>query len=297
MKKLALILIIFFAFVAFSLGGAYLLTRDGISIGDSIAVINVHGIISSSQDSGLFETVGASPERIREQIERAESDPSVKAIVFDINSPGGTIVASEAIAEAIKNAEKPTVAWLGEIAASGGYYVASATDYIVSDKGSMTGSIGVIFVFPQYDSLLDKIGVTMRVFKAGKYKDLGSPYRNMTEEEKEIVNEWVQSAYSDFIETIAENRNLSSEYVGSISEGKLYTGRQAVELGLADQIGTRQDAINTAGHLGGIEGRPGVITYREKGFLRDFVGVASSRFGYGFARGLLAAQSQEGLSY
>ncbi len=283
--------------MAFSLGGAYLLTRDGISIGDSIAVINVHGIISSSQDSGLFETVGASPERIREQIERAESDPSVKAIVFDINSPGGTIVASEAIAEAIKNAEKPTVAWLGEIAASGGYYVASATDYIVSDKGSMTGSIGVIFVFPQYDSLLDKIGVTMRVFKAGKYKDLGSPYRNMTEEEKEIVNEWVQSAYSDFIETIAENRNLSSEYVGSISEGKLYTGRQAVELGLADQIGTRQDAINTAGHLGGIEGRPGVITYREKGFLRDFVGVASSRFGYGFARGLLAAQSQEGLSY
>ncbi|RMF88893.1 MAG: signal peptide peptidase SppA [Methanobacteriota archaeon] len=297
MRKLVLIAAVLAVITVISLAGAYLLTREDIDFGDKVAVIEVHGVITSAQTSGLFEVEGPTPERIRSQIEKAEKDPSVKAIVLDIDSPGGTIVASEAIAEAVKDAKKPTVAWLGEIATSGGYYVASAADYIVADKGTMTGSIGVIFVFPQYERLLDKLGVKMRVFKAGKYKDIGSPYRNMTEEEEEILNELVQTSYEDFLETVAENRNLSMDYVRSIAEGKLYTGRKAVEVGLADQVGTRQDAIEIAGHLGGIEGTPEVITYRERGFLHDFVGVASSRFGYGFARGLLSAEAPEGLSY
>jgi protease-4 len=297
MNKLALIFVIFICFVLVSFAGAYIITRDSISLGDKVAVIEVKGIISSSQSAGLFEIQGATPANVRNQIEKAEGDPSVKAILLEINSPGGTIVASEAIAEAVKEAKKPTVAWLGEIAASGGYYVASATDYIVADRGSMTGSIGVIFVFPQYDRLLDKIGVKMRVIKAGKYKDIGSPYRNMTPEEEDLVNEWVQSAYGDFIQTVADNRNLSEDYVRSVAEGALYTGSRAVELKLADTTGTRKDAINIAGHLGGIEGKPDIITYRERGFFRDIVGVASSRFGYGFAVGLLSAESPEGLSY
>ncbi|MFQ5800646.1 MAG: signal peptide peptidase SppA [Candidatus Hydrothermarchaeales archaeon] len=297
MKKLAVVVIIFVVLVSVSLLGAYLLTRHDMGLGDRVAVIEINGIITSAQSGGLFEMEGATPERIREQLEKAEKDPSVKAIVFEINSPGGTIVASEAIAEAIKDAKKPTVAWLGEIAASGGYYVASAADYIVADKGSLTGSIGVVFYFPQYDSLLDKLGVKMRVIKAGRYKDIGSPYRNMTEEEEAIMNELVLSAYDDFIETIAENRNLSADYVRTVAEGNIYTGRKAVELRLADQIGTRQDAIDIAGHLGGVKGTPGVVTYEEGGFLRDFVGVASSRFGYGFARGLLSAETPEGLNY
>jgi protease-4 len=298
MKKFAIIaVIILLVLVMISLGGAFLLTRDGIEIGDKVAVIEVRGIISSAQSEGLFGAGGATPERIRSQLEKADKDSSVKAILIEVNSPGGTIVASEAIAEAIKDTKKPTVAWLGEIAASGGYYVASAADYIVADKGSMTGSIGVIFTLPQYDRLLDKIGVKMRVVKAGKYKDIGSPYRNMTEEEEAIINELVQSSYDDFVQTIAENRNLSVDYVRNVAEGNIYTGKKAVELELADQIGTRQDAINVAGHLGGIEGKPSLITYRERGFFRDFVGVASERFGYGFARGLLSLEASEGLSY
>jgi protease-4 len=297
MKNVAIVIILFLGLAVLSIGGAYLLTQDTIEIGDKVAVIEVHGIISSAQSDGLFEIEGATPERIRDQIEKAERDSSVKAILIEVNSPGGTIVASEAIAEAIVEAEKPTVAWLGEIAASGGYYVASASDYIVADKGSMTGSIGVIFIFPQYDRLLDKIGVRMRVIKAGEFKDIGSPYRNMTPEEEAIVNEWVQSAYDDFIETVANNRNLSVEYVREIAEGKIYIGTRAVELELADQVGTRKEAINIAAHMGGIEGEPTIVTYRERGFFRDFVGVASSRFGYGFAKGLLSAETPEGLSY
>ncbi len=297
MKKVAIVIAVLVGLIIISFGGAYLLTRDTIEIGDKVAVIQVNGVISSTQSQGVFGIEGASPGNIRSQIEKAERDSSVKAILIEINSPGGTIVASEAIAEAISNAKKPTVAWLGEIAASGGYYVASATDYIVADKGSMTGSIGVIFMFPQYDRLLDKLGVRMRVIKAGKFKDIGSPYRNMTDEEEAVVNELVQSAYTDFIEVVAGNRNLTTDYVRSVAEGNIYTGRKAVELGLADQVGTRQDAIDLAGHLGGIEGRPGTVTYRERGFFRDFVGVASSQLGYGFAKGLLSEESTDGLNY
>jgi len=297
MRKLAVIAVIIIALVAISIGGAYLLTREGISQGGKVAVIEVHGLISTTPSSGFLEIEGATPEKIKKQIEKAEKDPQVKAIVLDINSPGGTIVASEAIAQAVKSAKKPTVAWLGEIALSGGYYVASAADYVVADKGSMTGSIGVIFVFPQYEKLLDKLGIRMRVFKAGRYKDIGSPYRNMTEEEEEIVNEWLQTAYDDFIHAVAENRNLSESYVRSIAEGRIYTGAKAVELGLANQVGTREDAIEIAGHMGGIKGKPGVITYRERGFFRELVGVTAARFGYGFARGLLSAEAPEGMSY
>ncbi len=298
MNKLLIIVFVFFGLVIVSIGGAYLLTRNSVDLGgENVAVIEVHGVISSQQVDGLFGGQGATPEVIRKQIEKAERDSSVKAILIVVNSPGGTIVASEAIAEAISDAKKPTVAWLGEMAASGGYYVASATDYIVADQGSMTGSIGVIFTFPQYDTMLDKIGVRMRVFKAGKYKDIASPYRNMTPEEEAIVNEWVMSAYDDFIQVVADNRNLSNSYVRSVAEGNIYTGRKAVELRLADSVGTRKEAIEIAAHMGGIEGEPGIVTYRGRGFFSDFVGVASARFGYGFARGLLASENQGVPSY
>jgi len=297
MKKIAIIAVIFIFLIFISFGGAYLITKDDFDTGDKVAIVEVRGLISSAQSEGLFEVTGANPETIRRQIEKAENDPSVKAIVIKINSPGGTIVASEAISESIKNAEKPTVAWLGEIAASGGYYAASATDYIVADRGTMTGSIGVIFMFPQYDRLLDKIGVEMRVFKAGEFKDIGSPFRNMTESEEQIVDEWVQSAYDDFIEVVASNRGLSSEYVREIAEGNIYTGKRAVELELADETGTFQDAIKIAGHMGGIDGEPTTIEYTQRGFFRDFVGVTASQFGYGFARGLLSLEKTNGPSY
>ncbi|MFQ6135613.1 MAG: signal peptide peptidase SppA [Candidatus Hydrothermarchaeales archaeon] len=292
MKKttIAILAVMIFVLIGISMLGAYIITRPmdgGLKFGDRVALIKVEGTITMSDHTGFLAEAGATPERIVKQITKAENDNSVKAIIFEINSPGGTIVASEAIAKAIKDTEKPTVAWLGEVATSGGYYVASACDYIVADKGTITGSIGVLSVLPQYSRFLDKLGIEMRVIKSGEYKDIGSPYRNMTEEERSMIQEWNDEIYEDFISVVAKNRNLSVGYVKGIAEGKLYTGRKAVDLKLADEVGTKEDAIKVAGHMGGIEGKPAIVEYKRVTFLEDFVGRASAKFGYGFARGLL----------
>ncbi|MFQ5975291.1 MAG: signal peptide peptidase SppA [Candidatus Hydrothermarchaeales archaeon] len=283
-----------------SILGAYILTKPmdgGLRFGDKVAVIKVEGIITMSDGTGFFGEAGATPERIIKQIKKAEGDSSVKAILFEINSPGGGIVASEAISQAIKDAKKPTIAWLSEIATSGGYYIASACDYIVADKGTLTGSIGVISIFPQYSGLMEKLGVDMRVIKSGEYKDIGSPYRNMTEEEKIMIQEWNDDIYNDFVSTVAENRNLNREYVEGIAEGKLYVGKKAVELKLADELGTKEDAIAVAGHMGGIEGKPTIVEYKKSAFFDDLVGTASAKFGYGFAKGLIEINREANLGY
>lgn len=280
--------------------GAYFLTKPldgGLKFGDKVAVIKVEGLITMSDGSGLFSESTANPDRIIKQIRKAENDGSVKAILFEINSPGGGIVASEAISEAIKDVDKPTIAWLSEIATSGGYYVASACDYIVADKGTLTGSIGVISVFPQYSSLMEKLGVEMRVIKSGEYKDIGSPYRNMTEDERVMVQGWNNEIYDDFISVVAENRDLSREYVEDIAEGKLYVGKKAVEMKLADELGTKEQAILIAGNMGGIEGRPEIVEYKKSSFFDEFVSTASTRFGYGFATALIEANREVKLGY
>ncbi|MEE8359056.1 MAG: signal peptide peptidase SppA [Candidatus Hydrothermarchaeales archaeon] len=290
-KTIAILGLVIIILLGISVLAAYILTKPmdsgSLKFGDKVAVIKVEGVITMSDGAGFFGVTGANPTRIIKQIKKANDDSSVKAILFEINSPGGGIVASEAIAEAIKDVDKPTVAWLSEIATSGGYYVASSCDYIVADRGTLTGSIGVISMFPQYSSLLEKMGVEMRVIKSGEYKDIGSPFRNMTGEERSMIQEWNDEIYNDFVSFVAENRGLSREYVEEIAEGKLYVGKKAVELKLADEIGTKEDAIAVAGRMGGIEGEPTVVEYKRGTFFDDFIGTASARFGYGFAKGLI----------
>lgn len=289
-KKLLALLAVLIIAVLISLLGAYVVTRgadSGISFKESVAVIRVSGEISLEEGGGVFGESAASPEKIKEQLRKAERDSSVKAILLEINSPGGSFVASEEIADAVQRAEKPVVAWLGEIATSGAYYVASAADYVVADKGTLTGSIGVIFVFPKYEGLLEKLGIEMRVVKAGKYKDIGSPYRNMTEEEKAAIQSWADEAYGEFLAAVAENRNMTKERIEELAQGKIYTGKKAVELGLADQIGTREDAIKIAAHLGNIKGEPEISSYERRGFFEEFMRSGASSFGYGFAKGLV----------
>ncbi|MFQ5888367.1 MAG: S49 family peptidase, partial [Candidatus Hydrothermarchaeales archaeon] len=174
---------------------------------------------------------------------------------------------------------------------------ASSCDYIVADKGTLTGSIGVVSMFPQYSDLMEKLGVDMRVIKAGEYKDIGSPFRNMTEDEKIMIQEWNDAIYDDFVSTVAENRNLERGYVEEIAEGKLYIGEKAVELKLADEVGTKEGAIAVAGKMGGIEGRPNIVEYKRGAFFDDFVGTASAKFGYGFAKGLIETNRELNLGY
>ncbi|MFH1774263.1 MAG: signal peptide peptidase SppA, partial [Methanobacteriota archaeon] len=211
MRKILILLLLLIALVGVSILGAYVITKQDreFAFGDKVALIDIHGTISMSSDSSIFGEVRATPENFKKALKQAERDSSVKAILLDINCPGGSVVASGEIADAIKNCKKPTIAWLSEIAASGGYYVASAADYIVADRATITGSIGVISMFPEYSRLMEKIGVNVSVIKAGKYKDFSTGYRPMTEEEKEMLESVVYEIYEQFINEVAENRNLS----------------------------------------------------------------------------------------
>ncbi len=293
MRKILILLLLLVALVGVSMLGAYFITGQDreLAFGDKVALIDVHGTISMSDDSSIFGEKRATPENFKKALKQAEGDSSVKAILLDINSPGGSVVASEEIADAIKNSKKPTVAWLGEIAASGGYYVASAADYIVADRATITGSIGVVSMLPEYSKLMEKIGVNVSVIKAGKYKDFSTGYRPMTEEEKKMIERVVYEIYEQFISEVAENRNLSREYVSSIAEGSVYTARKARELRLVDEVGNREFALKKAAELGGIEGEPKIVTYKRRAFFEDFISTAFTRIGYGFAKALLEREN------
>jgi protease-4 len=260
---------------------------DSFAFGDRVAVLEIHGTIGTGSSSGLFPEEGVTPQGFQALLDEAEADGSVKAILLDINSGGGSVVASEEIAAAIRESEKPTVAWLNEIAASGAYYIASAADYIVADRASLTGSIGVISIFPEYSRLLEKIGVNMTVFKGGRYKDFSSGFRPMTEEEEAMVRAITEEIYDQFLTEVAVNRNLSKDYVQEIAEGRIYTGTKAKELGLVDAVGGRKAALKKAAELGGIEGEPKTVSYRKTPLFEDWIGLAFRNLGYGLARGLV----------
>src|SRR3989338_241632 len=179
------------------------------SLSGNVALIPVEGIILGSDDSGsLFETV-ASSQDIIELIEKADSNPGIKAIILRVNSPGGTGVASDEIATAVRKTNKTTVAWIREIGTSGAYWVASSADYVVANRISVTGSIGVIASYLEFPGLLEEYNVTYRRLVAGKYKDLGSPFREMTEEEKTIFQQDLDLMKDYFVSEVAKNRKMS----------------------------------------------------------------------------------------
>lgn len=220
---------------------------------DRIALVKLEGVLVSS-------------EHVVEELNDYAEDSSIKAIVIRIDSPGGGVVASQEIYNAIKSARhegKKVVASMGTVAASGGYYVAAAADRIVANPGTLTGSIGVKMEFASIEKLLEKIGVKGMVVKAGEYKDVGSPFRDMTEPEKKILQDVIDDVHSQFIKAVAEGRNLQEADVRSIADGRIFTGRQALDLKLVDQLGDLTDSIKVAGELVGIKGKPRVIEKRK----------------------------------
>lgn len=230
-------------------------------IGNKIAVIPIKGeiTIEGCQATILETPQCANVRKLKEIIKREDGDPFTKAIILDINSGGGSVVASRELMRAVKECKKPVVAWIGEVGASGAYYVASGADKIVADENSITGSIGVIMTIKHYYELYKKIGINVTVIKSGDVKDIGSPYREMTEEEKRELQEIVDDVYNDFINDVAKNRNLSPEYVRNISDGSIYLGKDAKDLGLIDYIGGMDKAIEVASELAGIEGEPQIV--------------------------------------
>lgn len=221
---------------------------------DKVALVRVEGLLASS-DSLVDELNGYT------------DDSSIKAIVIRIDSPGGGVVVSQEIYNAVKNVRKKgkkVVVSMGTVAASGGYYVAAAADKIVANPGTLTGSLGVKMEFATFEKLLDKIGVKGQVVKAGEYKDIGSPFRDMTVQEKKLLQDVIDDVHSQFIEAVAEGRKLPIADVRAIADGRIFTGRQALKLKLVDELGDLDDSIRIAGTLAGIKGKPQVIEKRKK---------------------------------
>lgn len=231
-------------------------TPRATAFGQAVGVIHVDGIIAGT-GSGFDGYV--TPEAFRELLKQAENDDSIKAVVLRVDSPGGTVAASEEIAAYAKEFSKPLVTSIGDVGASGAYMLASQSDEIWAMPGSAVGSIGVIIEIPNVSGLLDKVGVDFTVVTAGKYKDAGSPYRELTKEELALIQGEVDDAYRQFVGIVADGRGMSESEVESLATGWAWNGERAQELGLIDQIGTFDAALDSAAKLGGIDGDYDVI--------------------------------------
>jgi protease-4 len=236
--------------------------------GDAVAVIRLDGAITSDNSAGIYAS-GITPGLVDNLLAQAAADPSVKAVVVRVNSPGGSVVASNQIYHALKDFEKPVVIWMDEMAASGGYYIACGADYVFAHPDTLTGSIGVISEFVNAEELLDEIGVGVVVITSGPHKDTGSYFREMTEEEQAYWQSLIDEVYGGFVEIVADARGLPEETVRELADGSVYTGRQALELGLVDDVGLPEDAIAKAAELGGIEGEPRVVELQAAPSLLD----------------------------
>jgi protease-4 len=223
--------------------------------GEKIGVVCVKGIITDSKTSV-------------EQINKYLDDPRIKAIIVRIDSPGGGVAASQEIYEAILAAKikKKVVASLGSVAASGGYYVACGADKIVANPGTLTGSIGVIMHFTNVQDTMKKLGLRAASIKSGKYKDIGSPFREMTSDEESLIKNVIDDIYDQFVETVSVNRKISKDKLKDYTDGRIFTGRQALRMGLVDSLGDMDSAAKVAAKLSGIEGKPELIYPKEKGF-------------------------------
>ncbi|MFN3660079.1 MAG: signal peptide peptidase SppA, partial [Brevinematales bacterium] len=225
-------------------------------IGKRIAVIEMYGAITyEGETAGLMGLRTGGVLAWLEDLEKAASDPMTAAIILRINSPGGTVGATQELYFAIQRARekgKVVVASFGDIAASGGYYIATACDAIVSLPGTLTGSVGVIMQGFQYQKLLQKIGVKASVIKSGKNKDIFAGYREMTPEEEEILFSVVSNTYEQFLSAVMKGRNLSREEAEPLCDGRIFTGEQALQLKLVDRLGAFEDAVNLAREVAGL---------------------------------------------
>lgn len=237
--------------------------------GNRVAVINLTGPIAFDQGVSLLSGSTSTDQTLRD-LERAEKDRSLGAVVLRIDSPGGSAAASQELYSQVvrlKKSGKKVVASLGDTAASGGYYVAAACDRIVANPATITGSIGVIAQVPNLQELYRKIGISQQTFKSGAHKDMLSPSRPVTPEEAEIMQGIINDTYEQFLSAVATGRNLPMDRVRALADGRVYTGAQAKRLGLVDALGGESDAIRLATKLAGIKGEPEVLEYRRAGIL------------------------------
>lgn len=221
--------------------------------GEKVAVIEIEGVIADSK-----ETI--------QRMKTYREDDDIRAIVLRINSPGGGVGPSQEIYREVKKTikSKTVIASMGAVAASGGYYIASAANGIVANPGTITGSIGVIMGYTNFQEIFKKIGLLPIVIKSGEYKDIGSPLRTMTAEERKILQKFVDTIHNQFVRDAALGRNIEIEKMKALADGRIFSGEEAQALGLVDRLGNLQDAVDWAGKLGGIEGKINTVYPKEK---------------------------------
>ena len=248
-KRPILTVLVILGVIALFLGGAMVLIikmvdpATDLSFADKIGIIPIEGAILDSQT-------------ITSQLTRFRKDNRIKAIVLCINSPGGAVGPTQDIYREIKRTvqTKKVVASLGGVAASGGYYIAAATHKIVANPGTITGSIGVVMEFVRFEELLGKIGVDLVVRKSGEFKDIGSPHRELTDRDREIIDALIADIQGQFVDAVASGRDLPIEEVNQIADGRIFSGSRAKELKLVDALGNFQDAVDVAKEMAAIEG-------------------------------------------
>ena len=265
----------FFIFLVFF----YIFSDASLPIGEGcVALVKIEGpLTTESQPASLFEVGKPSSDQIADLLESLNDKDNVKAVVVEINSPGGSVVASREIYEGLREVEKPTVAYIREIGASGGYYVAVGADEIIANPDAITGSIGVITTFTDLRGLLQKIGANFTSITSGKNKDLGAFYKGMTEEQKKLIQNIVDEIYQEFYDVVKERRGEKLKAFDSIADGRILTGRQALKYGLVDKTGNLKDALREAADLAGMEYEdlPEVCPFEASSEASPFAGLFS----------------------
>ncbi len=279
------IVILVAAIVVLSLAACALLWRmagtagaassPSVGFGAAVGVIPVEGVIASGFPDSMTSTSGTVYSgRVIEVLQQAEADSSVKAIVLRIDSPGGGVVGSDEIHQQMLVMTKPVVVSMGEMAASGGYFISAPADEIMANRNTLTGSIGVISQFIHLEEFLEKNGVSVTTIVSGEFKASGSMFEEMSAEDQAIWQGIIDDAFEDFVGVVAEGRGMPEAEVLELADGRVFTGEQALQVGLVDSLGNLPDAIARAAELGGIEGTPRIVEYRPPpGFLETLLGM------------------------
>jgi len=276
-------------------GGAGL----GQTAGGDVALIRVEGVIAAGGGGGgMFGGEVASAETVVRQLQQAAEKSNIKAIMLRINSPGGSAAGSQEMYQEIRRIRdqgKPVFVSMGDMAASGGYYIASAAERIFADPGTLTGSIGVISANLEMSGLFQKIGVKPEVLKEGKFKDMGSGLRPLTDQERQVMQSLLANVYDQFVKAVADGRGLPVERVRALATGQVYTGEQALKLKLVDELGGLAPAVRALGRRVGIEGKPKVVEFRSRSLMDILFGDVSTSSARGW-RGLLYDRMADALT-
>jgi protease-4 len=234
--------------------------QKNISIGEKVALVRIEGMIMDSKNT-------------TDEIKGYLKDPSIKALVLRVDSPGGAVAPSQEIYEEVKKAaqKKKVIVSMGSVAASGGYYISAPANRIIANPGTLTGSIGVIMEIPNIEGLMNKIGVKTEVVKSGRHKDIASVFRKMGKEERLILQNVLNDVHEQFIKAVSDGRKIPFEEAKKLADGRIFTGKQAMEVRLVDELGTLEDAITAAGRLAGIKGKPEIVTKKERFSIVDIL--------------------------